>query len=91
MKENHERLAYEHRHAKNIVITYVQAFLAPFESADSEEVRFYFPLIPIVQESPHADLNALFLKIFLIQIYSVLLSFRLFETPQFRLWYFIFV
>jgi hypothetical protein len=57
MKENHERLAYEH--AKNIVITYVQAFLAPFESADSEEVRFYFPLIPIVQESPHADLNAL--------------------------------
>jgi hypothetical protein len=57
MNKRHKRLSY--KQAKHIVITYVQAFLTPFESADSEEVKSYFPLIPIVQGFPHADINAL--------------------------------
>jgi len=54
MKESHNHSTY--REAKILVITYVQAFIAPYESADSEDVEFYFPLIPIVQKCPHADL-----------------------------------
>jgi len=57
MKESHRPLSYEA--AKNILIAYVQAFIAPYEPADSEEVEFYFPLIPIIQISPYSDRNAL--------------------------------
>jgi hypothetical protein len=57
MRERYKYSTYEQ--AKHIVIAYVQAYREPFESADSEAVKFFFPLIPIVQECPYADLNAL--------------------------------
>jgi hypothetical protein len=57
MKESNKTLTYEE--AKLILITYVLGFILPYESPDSEAVKFYFSLIPAVQKSPHADLNAL--------------------------------
>jgi hypothetical protein len=57
MKKCHGYLTY--KQAKFIVISYVQAYREPFKSAESEAVKFFFPLIPIIQECSYADLNAL--------------------------------
>ena len=45
--------------AKRIIIAYVQAFIAPYETAASDTMKFYFILILIVQRHPYADINAL--------------------------------
>jgi hypothetical protein len=45
--------------AESIIVKHVQAFICPYEVASSEEVTFFFSLVPYLMENPDADLDEL--------------------------------
>lgn len=45
--------------AKAILIAHIKAVLFPYEADNSEEITFFFHLIPIIMENPNVDIDDL--------------------------------
>lgn len=45
--------------AESMIVEHVQAFILPYEAANSEEVTFFFSLVPYLMEHPDADIDKL--------------------------------
>lgn len=45
--------------AESIIVEHVQAFIFPYEAANSEEITFFFSLVPYLMEHPDADIDEL--------------------------------